>query len=307
LFFERAFPVLVVGLLAGAPPALAQVAPAASPPSSVMFAPPEQPNAFIRFFTNAEWYVSWGTSKQWWSNSDIHVSQPALGNNFTLAGVRGVDDGFGGSQILKGDLFGPQYNVRIGRFVNDARTIGVEFSLDHSKYNTVIGQVAPVSGVINGVPVSGNAVLTQQYFSEVLHNGANHVMLNAVYRMPLFGQLNDTWSSQALVKVGAGVMLPHTTDTILGMTNDVGSKTLSNAVGIHHGWWQLNGWTTGAEAALRFVLYKPVFLEVSDKVTYAQLIGLPAAQGRINQSLWMNEAVVSLGVTLDESLLSGHH
>jgi hypothetical protein len=105
--------------------------------------------------------------------------------------------------------------------------------------------------------------------------------------------------------MGAGVMLPHTTDTILGLTNSVGDKTLGNAFGLTNGWWQLNGWTTGAEAALRFVLYKPAYLEVSDKVAYARLIDLPAVQGNIRQSLWMNEIVVSLGMTIDESLFTG--
>jgi len=283
----RLFVVLSVSWLAQASAALAQ-----SAPSAVKLAPSERGKSF------AEWYVSWGTSKQYWSNSDIHVSQPALGNNFTISGVRGADEGFGFSEFLHGDLFGPQYNVRIGRFVNNARTIGIELSFDHTKYNSVIGQVAPVNGIVNGVPINASEVLTQQFFSERLNNGANHVMINGVYRLPLFGRINETRSSSALFKFGAGVMLPHTTDTVTGMTNDVGDKTFGNAIGLDHGWWQLNGWTAGGEAALRFVLYKPVYLELSDKLAYAQLIDLPAYEGNISHSLWMNEIVVSLGVTL---------
>jgi hypothetical protein len=242
------------------------------------------------------------SSKQYWGSSDIHVAQPSLGNSFTISGVQGQDDGFAFDQILQGDLLGGQYNIRVGRFINDARTIGIEFSLDHSKYNTVIGQVAPVRGSINGMPINAPVVLTQQFFNEVLHNGANHVMINGLYRVPLFGELNDTRSVSALAKLGAGVMLPHTTDTILGLTNSVGDKTLRNAVGLTNGWWQLNGWTAGAEGALRFVLYKPVYIELSDKLAYARLLDLPAVKGNISHSLWMNEIVLSLGVTIDESL-----
>jgi hypothetical protein len=106
-------------------------------------------------------------------------------------------------------------------------------------------------------------------------------------------------SVAALAKVGVGVMLPHTTDTILGLTNNVGSKSIGNAVGFTNGWWQLNGWTTGAELAVRAVLYKPFYIELSDKVAYARLLDLPAVQGNLQQSLWMNEVVLSLGFTYD--------
>ena len=34
-------------------------------------------------------------------------------------------------------------------------------------------------------------------------------------------------------------------------------------------WWQVNGWTTGVELGFRFVLYKSVYLELTDKVAYA--------------------------------------
>ncbi len=280
-----AFVILCCGLVAKASATLAADLPFPSDaPSVVVAAAPERGNPFTRFFTNAEWYFSFGSSKQYWANSDIHVSQPALGNNFTISGVSGVDDGFAFGKFAQGDLSGGQYNIRIGRFINDARTIGIELSLDHSKYMTIVGQVDPVSGVINGMPINAPITLTQQFFNEMLHNGANHLMLNGVYRVPLFGELNDTWSVSAIGKLGVGVMLPHTSDTIMGLTNNVGDRTLGNAFGLTNGWWQLNGWTTGAEVALRFVLYKPVYLEISDKLAYAELLDLPAVQGKISHS-----------------------
>jgi hypothetical protein len=277
---------------------LALPSPSPSAPALAPLPPPDHGSAFLRFFTDAEWYFSWGFSKQYWANSDIHVSQPALGNGFTVQNVQGVDDQITASQVF-GDPFGGEYNIRIGRFLSDSRAFGVELSFDHTKYTTVVGQTANVSGVIGGVPFNGPLVLSQQTFSEVLHNGANHLMLNAVYRLPLVGQIDETMSLAALGKVGAGVMLPHTTDTIFGNTNFVGTKTFGNAIGLTNGWWQLNGWTLGAEAALRWVIYKPVYLEVSDKVAFARLLDLPAPLGTIQQNLWMNEFVVSLGVTYD--------
>jgi hypothetical protein len=287
-------------LLAPVPPPSAAVAPPAA-----RLQPPDR-SPFLRFFTDAEWYFSYGYSKQYWSSSDIHVSQPSLGNDFTIHGVQGHDDGFvQPSDIFSGNLFAPEYNLRFGRFINDARTIAVEVSLDHSKYATNTGQTLPVTGTIAGVPTNASVQLDNNaFFAEQLHNGANHLMVNAVYRLPLIGQTNETFSVAALAKVGAGVMLPHTSDTVLGNPNNVGDKTLSNAIGLTNGWWQVNGWTTGAELALRFVVWKPVYLEVSDKVAYARLTDLPAFMGTLQQSLWMNEFVVSLGVTYDGAAIN---
>jgi len=211
-------------------------------PASVQLQPSIQDsgNAFVRFFRDGEWYFSWGHNKEYWAPTDIHVSQPSLGNDFTIHGVQGADQ-FSFPEIFSPSLFGPQYNIRIGRFINDERTIGVEFSLDHTKYTTILGQTAAVTGLVGGAPTNANYQLDSNTFSEVLHNGANHVMVNAVYRYPLIGQTNETFSVAAIGKAGLGIMLPHTSDTILGYDNNVGSKTLSNAIGLTNGWWQVNG------------------------------------------------------------------
>jgi hypothetical protein len=278
----------------------ADVSAKAPPLQSQLHSPyPDNDSAFVRFFRNAEWYGSWGYSKQYWAPSDIHVSQPSLGNDFTIQGVQGTDD-FSVANIFSiTDFFGPQYNIRIGRFINDDRTIAVEFSLDHTKYTTTEGQSAQVTGLVNGVPTSSYQQLTSSYFSEVLHNGANHVMVNAVYRYPLIGQTNETLSLAGIAKVGVGLMVPHTSDTILGNANNVGGKTLDNSIGLTNGWWQINGWTAGTELGLRAVLYKPVYIELTDKIAYARLNDLPAYLGTLQQSLWMNEIVLSIGFTYD--------
>jgi hypothetical protein len=263
-------------------------------------------NPFWRFFTDGEWYFSWGYNKENWTRTDIHVSQPSLGNNFTLYDVQGHDEAGGvGQDLLQADLFGPQYNIRVGRFFTDS--FGVEISLDHTKYQTTLNQLAALRGTIGGVSANGNYQLTNQFFNEELHNGANHLMIDGVYRYPLIGKTNETLSVALLAKAGIGIMLPHTSDTILGNSVDVGGKTFGNAIGLNNGWWQLNGWTTGAELGFRVVLYKPVYLEVSDKVAYAYFWDLPAYLGTIQQSLVMNEAIVSIGFTYDGTSPSPWH
>jgi hypothetical protein len=277
--------------------ALASDIATAPPPAPDQPQPRPAGNAFVSFFRDAEWYFSWGYNKEFWSNTDIHVSQPGLGNDFTIHDVQGQDELQQLGDIFTTSLFGPQYNFRIGRFINDS--FGVELNFDHTKYTTIVGQTANVTGGIGGTPVNGPYQLTNAFFSEVLHNGANHLMINGVYRSPLVEKLNETSSLAFIGKAGAGVMLPHTTDTILGNTNNVGDKTFSNSFGLTNGWWQLNGWTAGAELGLRYVVWKPVYLELTDKVAYSYFGDLPAYQGTLQQSLWMNEIILSVGFTYD--------
>jgi hypothetical protein len=266
------------------------------PAPSHLFTPVyDRSSPFLRFFTDAEWYFSVGVNKEYWGNSDIHVSQPSQGNDFTIHDVQGHDEaGFGGS------LFGPQYNIRVGRFINDARTVAIELSFDHTKFTATDGQTAQVTGTIGGAPVNGPRTLNAAFFQYALHNGANNLMVNAVYRMPLIGQTNETFSLAGIAKLGAGIMVPHATNTILGQPNSVGDKTLSNIIGIHNGWWQIgDGWIAGGELGLRFVVCKPVYIELTDKLAYSSMYDLPAYQGLIKQNVWMNEVIFSVGYTFD--------
>ena len=251
---------------------------------------------FVKFFTEGEWYISFGTNKEYFAPTDIHVSQPGLNSDFTVHNVHGHDEA-GLSGFASGDLFGPQYNIRIGRFIN--KNWAIELSFDHTKYTSTSNQIANVSGTVSGVPVNGNQVLSDSYFRWLLHNGANHLMVNAVYREPLYGELNESLSLAFIGKVGVGIMVPHVDNTIMGKSNNVGQKTFSNAIGIHNGWWQFGGVTTGLEAGLRFVVWKPVYIEVTDKVAYASMWNLPVYGGTANHSLWMNEVIFSIGYTFD--------
>src|ERR1700722_16944934 len=159
----------VLGILCASVAAQAQPAP--GQPRD--FLQDRDDSRFLRFFSEAEWYFSWGYSKQYWAPTDIHVSQPSLGNDFTIHGVRGEDFPNLNSQTIAGaftgGLFGPQYNIRIGRFVNQDRTIAVELNFDHSKYSSIDGQTALVTGMIAGVPINANYVLDNKFFAYALH------------------------------------------------------------------------------------------------------------------------------------------
>ena len=105
-------------------------------------------------------------------------------------------------------------------------------------------------------------------------------MFNLVRRMPLWGEPNESWSVAALGKVGIGIVAPHAENTIFNANNDVGQRQFRNLVGLNRGWWQVGeGWTTGFEVALRANLWYPFYVEVADKVAYANFYDIPVNQG----------------------------
>ena len=248
--------------------------------------------------SSGSWYFSWGYNKDYWSNSDIHISQPGLNNKFTVYDVSAGDFPGWNTGIFNKDLMSPQYNIRIGHFINRAHTWGVELSFDHTKYNTDLNQNATLAGVVNGQLVTQNSTLTKNYFYYALHNGANELMLNLVRREPLIDLPRANMQLVAIGKVGAGVMVPHPENTIFGQQSDVGPKAWGNYFGWNHGWWQLGGWTAGVEVGGQLVFHKRVYLELTDKEAYTNLSGIQVYQGSASQAMWLNEVILSLGAII---------
>ena len=245
------------------------------------------------------WYFSFGLSRQQYAPSDIHISQPSQGNDFTVHQVRAGD--FSGSpqevfnSLLHLGITDPQENIRIGRFMNPEKTFALEFSLDHSKYNTNLNQTAYVSGTINNQPVNGNMELDAQNFDYELHNGLNHLMLNGVWLHHLYGPEQKPGDLQLISRAGAGILLPHAQNKILGNENQVGPKDQNICCFGSHDWWQVNGWTAGIEEGVRYRVYTSMYLELTAKVAYGELRGVPVYQGTADQTIWMLEEVLSAG------------
>ena len=288
--------VLLGGLLtAAAAPALAQdtapVATASTAAPAVNFDKALQ--------EDGNWYFSWGYSRQQYLPSDIHVTQPGLGNNFTVHQASASDFPTSASDTLQNVLdfnfTNPQENIRIGKFMNPEKTFAVEFNVDHSKYNTDTNQTANVTGTVNGVATNQNVALTPQYFSYALHNGLNHLMVNAVWLNHLAGPEKKPGELQLISRVGAGILLPHAENTIQGNTNVVGPKNENICCFNSNDWWQVNGWTAGVEVGLRYRFYRSMYLEATTKVAYGALKGVPVYQGTADQEIWMTEEVVSVG------------
>lgn len=245
------------------------------------------------------WYFSFGLSKQQYAPSDIHVSQPGQNSDFTIHQARGSD--YSGtpqevfSSLIRLGLTDPQENIRIGKFMDAEKTFAIEFSLDHTKYNTNMNQTVHVSGTVNGVAKDENMELNEQTFDYALHNGLNHLMLNAVWLRHLSGPRQKPGDWQLISRVGAGILLPHADNTIFGNKNEVGPKNTNVCCTSSKDWWQINGWTAGVEVGLRYRVYVPMYVEMTTKVAYGELRGVPVYQGTADQNLWMLEEVLSVG------------
>ncbi len=244
------------------------------------------------------WYFSFGLSKQQYAPSDIHVSQPELGNDFTVHQARGSD--FSGSpeevvnSLLHFGFTDPQENIRIGKFRDAEKTFAIEFSLDHTKYNTDIGQTAYVSGTKEGRPYNQNLVLDREQFDYELHNGLNHLMINAVWFHHLSGPKQKPGEWELLSRVGAGILLPHAQNKIFGNENEVGPKGKNDCCN-SSSWWQINGWTVGVEEGVRYRMSASFYAELTAKIAYGELKGVPVYKGTADQKLWMLEEVLSIG------------
>ena len=252
--------------------------------------------------STGRWYASWGYSRQQYANSDIHVRQPGEGNDFVVHGTRASDDPTGLlhtlRSIVKLNVTAPQENIRVGRFLNEDKSFAVEFSLDHSKYNTRIGQVAHVTGTVGGASYDGPMTLADQTFNYKLHNGLNHLMINGVWFQHLrdavpAGQAGDL---QLVSRLGAGLLVPHAENTVFGHDNsgEIGTKTGSPCCS-KHDWWQVNGWTVGTEVGVRYAITPAVYAELTQKFAYGKLHGVPVYHGLASQEIWMSEQVLSVG------------
>jgi len=252
--------------------------------------------------SDGQWYFSWGYSRQQYADSDIHVRQPGEGNDFVVHKAKAGDDptGLGHTlrSILKLNVTAPQENIRVGRFVDEDRSFAIEFSLDHSKYNTNIGQVAHVTGTIAGVAYDGPMTLDEQHFQYELHNGLNHLMVNGVWFRHLrdFASGREAGDLQLVSRLGAGLLVPHAENVILGHDNsgEMGSKDSSPCCS-KHDWWQIHGWTVGTEVGIRYAMTTHVYVEITQKFAYGKLHGVPVYHGLASQDISMSEQVLSAG------------
>ena len=204
-------------------------------------------------------YFQWGYNREWYTNSNIRVRM-SNGNDFTLHHVSAVDKpDF--DAILENpiEISIPQYNYRIGFYLNSKKTKAIELNFDHAKYVVKDFQKAHVTGMIDGVQVDGDSILNPATFLHIEHtDGANWLHVNYVEQQTLLSNKKGNPVINLIYKLGAGINIPRTDFTWKG-------ERLNNQ-------FHIAGYNISAEAGCRFYYFKQLFIEGTAKTGFVRYI-----------------------------------
>lgn len=230
-------------------------------------------------------YFSWGYNKDYFSKSNLHFKNHGSDEyDFTLYNVKAVDrPGFDKilTYMLRGDLAIPQYVYRVGYYFNNKKDLGVEINFDHTKYVMLDYQTARIKGQIRGEQMDKDTLINPAFLRFEHTNGGNFLMFNLLKRQNLFKSDNQKHWLGAIVKPGAGIMIPKTDISLFG-------THLDNR-------FHIAGWLTGVEAGLRYDV-KHFFVEPTIKgsfVNYSDVLTI--GSGRANHHFWCFEIILSAG------------
>jgi hypothetical protein len=246
-----------------------------------------------KFVKNGRMYGSWGYNEEWYTHSNIHVSQPSLGNDYTFENLQGHDR-IGWNYLAQWgyQLTIPQYNYRFGYFFDEKQLWAIELNFDHTKYIVTQGYLAIVDGKFRGRNVDTAVMINNNSIYWQLNNGANWFLFNIVRRFNITKTTNNKLVIYALVKGGIGPTIPHVDDLIFGDQNNP------------H--FQIGGINAGIEALIRFTFFDHIYLEYCNKVDYANYWGLRIADnGTASQSFGAYEMILNLGLTLHAKKTAG--
>ncbi|HTS43535.1 MAG TPA: hypothetical protein VMH01_04005 [Puia sp.] len=231
-----------------------------------------------------EIYFSWGYNTEWYTRSNVHVSQPELGNNYTFENITGHDHKGWDEGLFGKALTIPQYNYRLGFIFDTEKEIGFEINFDHTKF-IFADQNAHIKGTLANKPVDSTIAFNEANgFFYYLNNGANFLLFNIVKRWHVYHARSEKLKIDFLGKAGIGPVIPHVENSFFGQKNEP------------H--FQLGGWNIGVEGALRATFFRYVYLEYSNKLDYARYAGLKIYEGTAKQAFGTYEMILSLGISV---------
>jgi hypothetical protein len=232
---------------------------------------------------NGELYFSWGYNTEWYTLSDIHVSQPALGNNFTFLNVSAHDHRGWDDQFFRKQLTIPQYNYRAGYFFNEKQDWGLELNFDHAKYVVINNLPVQLKGTLKGRNVDTTVITGGSTLQYMLNNGANFFQFNLVKKLKIVHAYSEKLQFDCLLKAGVGPVTPHVQNTIFGHDNNPN--------------FQFGGWDADLDVSFRLTILKHFFLEYQSKVVYGRYFGLKVYDGLADQHFGCFEMALVAGWT----------
>jgi len=218
----------------------------------------------IQAQSNQKWlkgmYLQWGYNTEWYTKSNIHFKF-SNGNDFILHNVKAADKpDLDAIYKSPADISIPQYNYRIGFYLNQQKTKAIEINFDHAKYVVTDFQKVRITGTIDGIRVDGDSILnpaTNLHFEHT--DGANWLHINYVRQGNIISSLSKkrpilNW----IWKAGAGINIPRTDFTWRG-------DRLNNK-------FHVAGYNISLEGGARYYFSKRFFLEGTAKTGYVRYI-----------------------------------
>ncbi len=205
-------------------------------------------------------YIQWGYNTEWFTKSNLHF-ELGNGDNFTVYKAKAHDKpDFNAITKKPLEISIPQYNYRIGFYLDNAHTKSIELNFDHIKYVVTDFQTAHVTGKIDGIQVDGDSVINPATFFHLEHtDGGNLLHINYVQQNTI---LRTSGTKRPLIntiwKAGAGINIPKTDFTYRG--NELNNN------------FHIAGYNVSAEAGVRIYPLKRLFLEGTGKTGYARYV-----------------------------------
>jgi hypothetical protein len=240
--------------------------------------------------TKKSFYLSWGYNREAYTTSTLHFRHTGTGENeqgsydFVVKDVKAHDRPDFDQLYDIVNITIPQFNARVGFWLNNKNDEGFELSYDHAKYVVTNYQTARFVGTINGVYVDKDSILDPNYFHFEHTDGANFLMINYMKRNRIYNSRSGNFKFGYVFKPGGGVVIPRTDVTLFG-------KHLNNK-------FKVAGISAAIETALRMELYKHFIVELSGKAGYANYLNslcLGKGLGRVNHQFGFVEGILCVG------------
>jgi hypothetical protein len=229
-------------------------------------------------------YVQWGYNTEWYTKSTIHFKDVVNGvpHDFTIYKALAHDRNDLSAIAKKPiEISIPQYNYRIGFYLNKNKTKAIELNFDHTKYIIYNNQTYRAKGNIGSKYFDTDTSFNRQELHFEHTNGANFYQINYVQQFVLRNNGNRPVFT-ALYKLGAGVLIPKTDVTMSG-------KQVDNK-------FHVAGYCFGIEGGGRWYANKKIFFEATAKTGFANYTNaLALGGGRVNHSFGYFELIGTFG------------
>ena len=232
----------------------------------------------------SRFYAGWGYNAEWYTKSNIYVSEPSMGNKYEFKNVVGNDYVGWNFKLFKQQLTIPQYNYRFGFFFKKHKSWGIDFGFDHTKFQLTPGQTAELVGTVNNRNVDTLVNVHDGYIHWKLNNGANFFCFGIMKRFYVTGTKNGKIKLFNIYKLAGGPTVPHVENTLLGHDNNP------------H--FQVGGVNFDIEANYRVEICNYFYVDLAQKLDYANYWGLRVYNGTAKQAFCTYEVIATAGILI---------